>query len=54
MELAYLAWTDVDALNRDTPVIIPIAAMEQHGHHMPVFTDSMLMGEIGSSWRMNR
>lgn len=23
-----------------------MAALEQHGRHMPVFTDSMLMGEI--------
>ncbi len=46
MELANLAWPDVDALDRDTPVIIPVAALEQHGHHMPVFTDSMLLGEI--------
>lgn len=46
MELAKLTWPDVDALDRDTPVIIPVAALEQHGHHMPVFTDSMLLGEI--------
>ena len=46
MELANLTWTDIDALNRDTPVIIPIAALEQHGRHLPVFTDSMLMTEI--------
>ena len=46
MKLAELAWPDVDALSRDTPVIFPVAALEQHGRHMPVFTDSMLMGEI--------
>ncbi len=46
MELARLTWPDVDALDRDTPVMIPVAALEQHGHHMPVFTDSMLLGEI--------
>ncbi len=46
MELANLTWPDVDALNRDTPVMIPIAALEQHGHHMPVFTDSILLTEI--------
>ena len=46
MELANLTWPLVDALDRDTPVIIPVAALEQHGHHMPVFTDSMLLGEI--------
>ena len=27
-------------------MIFPIAALEQHGRHMPVFTDSLLMGEI--------
>lgn len=46
MELARMSWPDVDALDRDTPVILPIAALEQHGRHMPVFTDSMLLGEI--------
>ncbi|MCA9138617.1 MAG: creatininase family protein [Planctomycetales bacterium] len=46
MELANLTWPDVDAIDRDTPVIIPVAALEQHGRHMPVFTDSMLLGEI--------
>lgn len=46
MNLAELTWPDVDALNRDTPVVFPVAALEQHGRHMPVFTDSMLMGEI--------
>jgi creatinine amidohydrolase len=39
-------WPVIDGLNRDTPVVIPIAAVEQHGHHLPLFTDSMLLGEI--------
>lgn len=46
MNLTDLKWTDVDALRRDVPVVIPIAALEQHGRHMPVFTDSMLLGEV--------
>jgi len=46
MLLAELTWPDVAALNRDTPVVFPVAALEQHGRHMPVFTDSLLMGEI--------
>jgi creatinine amidohydrolase len=46
MQLAELTWPDVDALSKDIPVIFPIAALEQHGRHMPLFTDSMLMGEI--------
>lgn len=46
MELADLTWSAVAALPRTTPVIFPIAALEQHGKHMPVFTDSMLLGEV--------
>lgn len=46
MELAELSWPAVAALSRDTPVVIPVAALEQHGHHLPVFTDSLLLGEV--------
>lgn len=46
MELSELTWPAVDALDRNTPIVFPIAALEQHGRHLPVFTDSMLLGEI--------
>ena len=46
MKLIELKWPDVEALSKDTPVVIPIAAHEQHGHHMPLHTDSLLLGEI--------
>jgi creatinine amidohydrolase len=46
MLLSELTWPDVAGLSKDTPVLIPIAALEQHGHHLPVYTDSMLLGEI--------
>lgn len=46
MDLADLPWPDVAALSKDTPVVFPIAALEQHGHHLPLFTDSLLLGEI--------
>ena len=46
MELSELSWPAVKALDRDTPVVLPIAALEQHGHHLPVFTDSLLLGEV--------
>src|SRR5438309_5578205 len=46
MELQEMAWPRVAALSKDTPVVIPIAALEQHGRHMPVFTDSLLLGEV--------
>ena len=46
MQLADLKWNEVAALSRDTPVVFPVAALEQHGRHMPVFTDSMLTNEL--------
>jgi creatinine amidohydrolase len=46
MDLLELPWPAVKALSRDTPVVLPIAALEQHGHHLPVFTDSLLLGEV--------
>jgi creatinine amidohydrolase len=46
MHLYEQKWPDVAALSKDMPVLIPIAALEQHGHHMPVFTDSLLLGEV--------
>jgi creatinine amidohydrolase len=46
MELLEMRWPQVAALPRTTPIVFPVAALEQHGHHMPVFTDSLLLGEI--------
>ena len=46
MLLQELTWPEVGKLSRDLPVIVPVAALEQHGHHLPVFTDSMLLGEV--------
>jgi len=46
MQLADLKWSDVASLSKDTPVVFPVAALEQHGRHMPLFTDSLLLGEV--------
>lgn len=46
VELYTLRWPQVAALPRSTPVVFPVAALEQHGHHMPLFTDSLLLGEV--------
>ena len=45
-ELSDISSPAVAALSRDTPIVLPIAAMEQHGRHLPLFTDSFLVGEI--------
>jgi creatinine amidohydrolase len=41
-----MKWPEVESLPKATPVVVPIAALEQHGRHMPVFTDSLLLGEV--------
>lgn len=46
MFLTNLTWPAVASLNRDIPVVFPVAALEQHGRHMPVFTDSLLTDEL--------
>ncbi len=46
MRLTDLNWPAIEALNKDTPVVFPVAALEQHGRHLPLFTDSLLLGEI--------
>ena len=46
MNLSELTWPEIKAVSKDTPIVFPIAAVEQHGRHLPVFTDSMLLGEV--------
>ncbi len=46
MQLTDLSWPAIQALHKDTPIVFPVAALEQHGEHMPLFTDSLLLGEI--------
>ena len=44
--LQELSWPRAKAVANELPVVVPIAAVEQHGRHLPVFTDSMLLGEV--------
>ena len=47
MRFAELTAPKIRALSRpETLVIAPIAACEQHGRHLPVFTDSILCGAV--------
>jgi creatinine amidohydrolase len=40
---AYLTWKQVDALPRETTLLIlPTAAIEQHGPHLPLATDTLI------------
>jgi creatinine amidohydrolase len=40
---AYLNWKQVEALDKDkTLLVLPSAAIEQHGHHLPLATDTLI------------
>lgn len=41
-----LTWPEIQKLAPETPVVVPVAAVEQHGPHLPVYTDSYLLGEV--------
>jgi creatinine amidohydrolase len=39
----YLTWKQVEALDKkNSLIILPTAAIEQHGHHLPLATDTLL------------
>ncbi len=46
MILANMTSPEVDALPRDLIVVIPVASIEQHSLHLPVFTDTMILREV--------
>ena len=46
MRLQELSWPAIAAVSKHVPVVVPIAAVEQHGRHLPIFTDSMLLEEV--------
>lgn len=45
--LAHHTWKEIEALDkRDGVVILPIGAIEQHGHHLPVITDTLIVTRV--------
>jgi creatinine amidohydrolase len=47
LEWAHLKASELRALaERDAIVLVPVAAMEQHGPHLPVLVDSLLCAEV--------
>jgi creatinine amidohydrolase len=45
MHLGERGWTEIDAV-KDRVVVLPLGSLEQHGHHLPLLTDSMIGTEI--------
>ena len=40
-----------DLAAREAIVVLPVAAMEQHGPHLPVMVDTLLCGEVANARR---
>ena len=39
-------WPIIQSLDKETPVVVPLASCEQHGHHLPLFVDTIQVNEI--------
>jgi creatinine amidohydrolase len=35
------SWPAIAKIDKDTPVVIPLGSCEQHGHHLPLFVDTI-------------
>lgn len=46
MKLADLTWTDVEGLSREIVVVVPTGSLEQHGPHLPLLTDTLLVTAV--------
>lgn len=40
------SWPDIEALDKDIPVMVPLGAIEQHGRHLPLCVDTIQVTEI--------
>lgn len=48
MILAKMTWQEVSELDRDIVVLIPTGSLEQHGPHLPLFTDTHLATAVAA------
>ena len=46
MKLQDATWQDVDQFKRSGVVLIPTGSLEQHGPHLPLFTDSLIVTSV--------
>lgn len=49
MILSRMTWPEVEALARNAVVVIPTGSLEQHGPHLPLFTDSLLATAVAEA-----
>jgi creatinine amidohydrolase len=41
-----LKWPQIEAMDKQLPVVVPLGSLEQHGRHLPLFVDSIQVTEI--------
>lgn len=46
-------WPEIGAADKETPVLVPLGSCEQHGHHLPVFVDSLQVDAIAEQVEAN-
>jgi creatinine amidohydrolase len=47
MRYANLRWTDIARLEKDRVLVVcPLGSIEQHGHHLPLVTDTALVTAV--------
>lgn len=45
--LSYMTWPEVKALDKtDAVAVIPVGATEQHGRHLPIYTDTIISSGV--------
>lgn len=50
MKLEEMTWPEVARIDRrSTIALVPIGSCEQHSHHLPTFTDSILVGHVAAA-----
>ncbi|HWD37732.1 MAG TPA: creatininase family protein [Fimbriimonas sp.] len=49
MKLADATWQDVQSFDHEAVVLIPTGSLEQHGPHLPLFTDSLLVTAVAEA-----
>ena len=55
MKYGHCRWVDIEALDKDQVVVVcPVAALEQHGHHLPLLTDTFLVTEVAERVERDR
>jgi len=49
--LPYLSWTEIDELEdkANTVIVLPVGAIEQHGPHLPLSTDSIVATAVAEA-----